>query len=484
MIHKFLNLRNIGTFKNVSFGGDYWNGILEKTNALYADNGSGKTTFTQILRSTSSKRAANALVKKRTFGVADKIELSYLDENKRQLTYKKCEWTRYDSAIDIFDSYFIEDNVYIITLDMYNESDSNFDIVIGKDAIDTYKEMERLKETRKKEKNKRANLRRNLKQIEDKDEIDRIKTIVMDSLKQSQIITLELRKLDAIQTQQAEEFGKKYLEKINKYLKRLGTDLILTKLNKKARRLIYHLNISEHELRSDSASISLRHTLSEGEKNCLAFSFFLAEVEMRNDMNNRTIVFDDPISSLDNNRRSITLNILTRIAKEAKQFILLSHDIHFIKDFKDKINDTLVLKIVKTKASSQIIPFDVQWDTLTGVFKDISVLRDYADKGELSKYNQRDVVRCIRPVLEGLFRIKYYTHIKRDEWLGDFIAKIRDAKEGEPFFRQKDCLTDLEDLNDYSKTYHHSNPNYMEEPITASELQSYCRLAFSVMERI
>ena len=484
MIHKILTLKNVGTFKNVSFGGEYWNGIFEKTNAFYADNGSGKTTFTQILRSISSKPAANALLQKHTFGATDKIDLSYLDENKKLLTYKSGAWPRYDNAIDIFDSYFIEDNVYVITLDVYSETDSNFDIVVGKDAIDTYKEMESLKETRKKEKNKRANLRRKLKSITDSKEIRRINKIVSESNTVSQKISQKLHKLEIKQAQQAEDFGKKYLEKINKYLKRLGTDLILTKLNKKARKLIYHISISEHELRSDSASISLRHTLSEGEKNCLAFSFFLAEVEMRNDMKNRTIVFDDPISSLDNNRRSITLNILTRVAKEAKQFILLSHDIHFIKDFKEKINDTLVLKIVKTKDSSRIVPFDVQWETLTGIFKDITVLRDFADNGEMSTYNHRDVVRCIRPVLEGLFRIKYYTHIKRDEWLGDFIAKIRDAKEGEPFSRQKDCLTDLEDLNDYSKTYHHSNPNYMEEPIIASELQNYCRLAFAVMERI
>lgn len=82
MIHKLLSLRNVGTFKNVVFGGENWNGILEKSNAIYADNGSGKTTITQVLRSISSKPAANALLQKRTFGVTDKIELSYLDEHK------------------------------------------------------------------------------------------------------------------------------------------------------------------------------------------------------------------------------------------------------------------------------------------------------------------------------------------------------------------------------------------------------------------
>ena len=38
--------------------------------------------------------------------------------------------------------------------------------------------------------------------------------------------------------------------------------------------------------------------------------------------------------------------------------------------------------------------------------------------------------------------------------------------------------------NDYSKTYHHSNPNCLEEPIVSSELQGYCKLLFKVIEKI
>lgn len=223
MIHKILTLKNIGAFKNVTFGGEYWNGILEKSNAFYADNGSGKTTFTQILRSISSIPAANALLQKRTFGTTDKIELSYLDENKKQLTYKSGAWSRYDSAIDIFDSYFIEDNVYVITLDVYSEADSSFDIVVGKDAIDTYKEMESLRETRKKEKNKRANLRRKLKAITDSKEISRINKIVSESNACSQRISQELRKLEIKQAQQAEDFGKKNQQILKEVRYRLGS---------------------------------------------------------------------------------------------------------------------------------------------------------------------------------------------------------------------------------------------------------------------
>ena len=265
---------------------------------------------------------------------------------------------------------------------------------------------------------------------------------------------------------------------------RLGTDLQITKLNKKATKFVYYIKIGSHDIRSDSTSKSLRHTLSEGEKNCLAFAFFLARLELRDDIEQRSIVFDDPISSLDNNRRRATLNLLTRLAKTCKQFVLLSHDMKFVKDFKSKIVETPVLKIVKTKDSSQIIPFDIERATLTGIFKDIMVLKEFADKGELSNHKPRDVVRCIRPVLEGFIRLKYYLHIDEGEWLGDFIKKIKDSKEGDAFYQQQKKLVDIEDLNDYSKTYHHANPNCLEEPIVSSELQGYCKLLFKVIEKI
>lgn len=52
------------------------------------------------------------------------------------------------------------------------------------------------------------------------------------------------------------------------------------------------------------------------------------------------------------------------------------------------------------------------------------------------------------------------------------------------FTSSKKNLVDIEDLNDYSKTYHHANPNCLEEPIVSSELQGYCKLLFKVIEKI
>lgn len=484
MIHKLLKIENVGTFVKVEFNTPNWNGEFKKYNAIYADNGCGKTTFTQLLKSCKSMRDAQELEKRKTLDSSSAIEVIYINDNKKQCNYSNAKWNYYDDKSDIFDSYYIEDNVYIITLGNYAEPGSYYEIVVGTEAIKTYKDIKSLVQRRKRETVKRKNWKARLKEMDSNDDLNILQAKIIASLDLSKEIGKKIKELEEKQSKEAEEFGQKYLYSINNYLLRLGTDLQITKLNKKATKFVYYIKIGSHDIRSDSTSKSLRHTLSEGEKNCLAFAFFLARLELRDDIEQRSIVFDDPISSLDNNRRGATLNMLTRLAKTCKQFVLLSHDMKFIKDFKSKIVETQVLKIVKTKDSSQIIPFDIERATLTGIFKDIMVLKEFADKGELSNHKPRDVVRCIRPVLEGFIRLKYYLHIDEGEWLGDFIKKIKDSKEGDAFYQQQKNLVDIEDLNDYSKTYHHANPNCLEEPIVSSELQGYCKLLFKVIEKI
>lgn len=67
--------------------------------------------------------------------------------------------------------------------------------------------------------------------------------------------------------------------------------------------------------------------LSEGEQNVCALADFLSEVQL--DKNNCGIIFDDPVTSLDHERKDL---IAERLVKEAKkrQVIILTHDIVFM----------------------------------------------------------------------------------------------------------------------------------------------------------
>ena len=121
---------------------------------------------------------------------------------------------------------------------------------------------------------------------------------------------------------------------------------------------------------------------------------------------------------------------------------------------------------------------------MTGFVKDITTIDDFITNPQDNQIILRDVVRCLRPAIEGIIRIKYKNIFKENEWLGDFIQRVRGARKGDSFFRLKDILSDLVDVNDYSKSYHHSNPNYIENEISEKELLYYCKKTRKVIELI
>jgi len=89
-----------------------------------------------------------------------------------------------------------------------------------------------------------------------------------------------------------------------------------------------------------------KFSMSEGDKSTIALCFFLARLEFLG-VEGKIIVFDDPLSSFDYSRRNATIYQLNKIVNSAEQFILLSHDLGFVADFKDKCSYTeqITLKI-------------------------------------------------------------------------------------------------------------------------------------------
>ena len=128
---------------------------------------------------------------------------------------------------------------------------------------------------------------------------------------------------------------------------------------------------------------------------------------------------------------------------------------------------------------------DIKLELLTGFNKDIMTLRNYLTGTSIDEpLYLREVVRCIRPTLEGIFRIKYYNYVNDSQWLGDFIKMIRDSTESSSFYRLKNFIEDLEEINDYSKIYHHSNPNYLEVGISSQELRNYVKRTLVLIEQL
>ncbi len=484
MIHKIIEIQNCGRFVDYKpsekeYG---WNGIFSKLNTIYAENGSGKTTFTQILKSLSG-RNCELVEKRKTLQSNNPIKISILNDHNKRLSYNSDNnWNGVIPNVEVYDSYYSESNVYIVSLGNDENPSGFYDIV-----PDGMKMMNEIKQLTRRRKSVTANMRgtkHDIKLCENPIERKRLEGVYANqTIKKTRLVN-SINELKSKLELKLEDAGKKYVEKTNLYLSKFNPNLEIIKANKKGNQLVYHININGIEVRSDSTNISLKHTLSEGDKSSLSLSFFLARLEMLPNIESRIIVFDDPISSFDTRRRKMTISILSRIANRAAQFFLLSHDINFVKDFCDRNSDCTNLKIVWKDGSSVFVNHDIQLETMTGISKDMYTLRTYLSKGALTDLERREVIRCIRPVIEGIFRLKYFNIFTDKEWLGDFLGHIRNSDKASPLYRLNDYYDELSDINDYCKQYHHANPNYMEEPIFDEELRQFVQKTLDILAYI
>ena len=108
MIKKLLKLKNVGIFRDGCSNGPV---VFDKTTAIYADNARGKSTFAAALRA-CTMQDENRLTARSTIDVTDTPELDLLLENGAHLKYESDTWGGTSPDISIFDSEFIEQNVY------------------------------------------------------------------------------------------------------------------------------------------------------------------------------------------------------------------------------------------------------------------------------------------------------------------------------------------------------------------------------------
>lgn len=492
MINKLVHIKNYGTFENFNIKNSDWDGSFKKINAIYAPNGTGKTSFSLIFRSLNNDD--QLLWKKRIEKSAAYPNIKFINDNGKEVRYDG-KWNNHIKEVETFDSFYLEDNIYIISYSNKPKEYNIFEMAI-KDTIQELKEKSNNIQNEIKELDNKINDLKHMKQTiwkqkeekKYKEELLKLKNIKKE--KQKEIIDIEKELIDKTNAER-----KRYIKKVNKYLILFGTDMQLTEIkvvsNRKSEvhKMIYGIKIGEHEVnledREAPEANSLKYYFSDGDKNALALSFFLAKFDILPNIKDYIVVVDDPFTSFDIDRKRTTINELVKLAKKVKQFFLLTHDLYFKRDFLNSCDEEcLDLKISKINNTSCFKLQNTHEDLLTGLSKDILVIRNFIENPNDEQIYLREVIRCIRPVIEGIIRIKYSSYINDHQWLGDFIGKIRTCDEKSSLYRLKSILEELTDINDYSKTYHHSNANSMETHISSKELKVYCKKTIDVLEKI
>jgi len=292
-----------------------------------------------------------------------------------------------------------------------------------------------------------------------------------------------------------EDVLQKYEKDINKLLDRFGTSFRITGTKQQylggSPSSTFKLSINDVPIelgdsKTPRGTTCFRNVMSAGDRNTLALAFFLVQLHQRADLNTLTVVFDDPLTSLDRFRQQFTRDQIRAIERKANQVIVLSHEPGFLRLLADDFDATklrLLFLARDGKSDTTIKPWDMDSELALGYHKDIATLTGYyhGDAEDL-----RAVLRCIRPVLESHLRNSYNGQFGDKVWLGEMIKNIREAPVAHALEPAKQSLDDLELLNDYTKRYHHDDNSLRENTAQPQdgELQPLVKLTLQLINRL
>jgi wobble nucleotide-excising tRNase len=177
----------------------------------------------------------------------------------------------------------------------------------------------------------------------------------------------------------------------------------------------YKLTIDGRDISfTPNQPFNAKDCLSEGDKSTIALAFFLSKLDIDPNRQNKILVFDDPLSSLDTNRRTYTIGIIKALFRQMQQVIVLSHNEFFLNEIGKDIGvaDKKTLRITENfVAKASIIEVcDLEELVKNDYFKHIEALEDF--RVNPNHADKDTVLGWLRNVLESHLRFKFYREIR------------------------------------------------------------------------
>lgn len=294
-------------------------------------------------------------------------------------------------------------------------------------------------------------------------------------------------KLDSLMTTTLEQYEKD----INKLLKNFGASFSIKGMSANFRgagpRSEYGLSLRGKDVPLEGGPPSFATALSEGDKRTLAFAFFIACTLKDANLTERIVAIDDPMCSLDLNRKHQTRTALKNIYVCAEQLIVLAHDPYFIRDLRDALlkdgkgAPAALFQLATAPGDyTNFALLDIDKECESNYFQHHRLLNEFASgKG----CDARSVAKAIRPMLEGYLHRRFPFLIPNSLLFGQVVALIRDANASSPLCHAAGLVTGLNEINDYAGQFHHdTNPGGAESiVVTASELKTFVNRALAVV---
>ncbi|MFT4940996.1 MAG: wobble nucleotide-excising tRNase [Paraglaciecola sp.] len=233
---------------------------------------------------------------------------------------------------------------------------------------------------------------------------------------------------------------------------------------------------------------AFKTALSEGDKRTLALAFFIAYAESLVNLVDSIIVIDDPMCSLDLNRKHQTRLVIKNLHDNCHQLILLAHDAHFLREFRNDLlrptgANPLDIRCVRLKAVahnySGFDDIDLDQECESSYFKAHRLLKEYLDGQHPGSIN---VARSVRPMLEGYLHRRFPGMINHGVLFGAVVTSINDAQQPSPLVHAQNITGELNQINGYVGQYHHdTNPAADQVQVIDGELRTYVTRALAVI---
>lgn len=280
----------------------------------------------------------------------------------------------------------------------------------------------------------------------------------------------------------------KYQTSINTLLKNFGASFSIKGMSANFRgnapRSEYGLLLRGKDVALEGGPPSFATALSEGDRRTLAFAFFVASTLEDPKLASRTVVIDDPMCSLDANRKHHTRSVLKNIYNGAEQLIVLAHDAYFIQDMRNSLlrsDSTTRIAIFQLSLSgddyTDFAKLDIDEACESAYFRHHRLLNDFVS-GNGS--DPREVAKAIRPMLEEYLHLRFPRLIGKNLLFGEVVQRIRDAVAPSPLCHAANLINELNSINDYAGQFHHgTNP----ATVNASELKTYVDKALAIVHK-
>lgn len=248
----------------------------------------------------------------------------------------------------------------------------------------------------------------------------------------------------------------------------------------------YKLEIDGHTVPLSSApgTPNFRNTLSAGDRNTLALALFFAMLSADPNRNNKIVVFDDPMTSLDEHRTLHTIQQLNRLVPDVAGVIIMSHSKPFLLGVWEKCQQVskTAIEVRRLNGGSTLAEWNVSDALVTE--HDRRYLRAVEYLQNADPTLQRPVAESLRPMLEMYCRIAYSKEFPSGSLIGKFhnqcMTRIGTPSEIMP----KSHLDELRDLLDFGNRYHHeANSAFATETINDTELVDFTRRTLHFMKR-